>query len=225
MTIRQIMQLPRGTFREIKKNKNAGAVLEELERGRFSGICSISCRDHVSTLVLKSGKCILAEYETFKGDTALEHLLHALTDENIDTALSTLNEAQIQLALEFNPASRIKKTGQTLSISRKPGNAAGHVTQRPVVKKTSQTPPETNAPSPAAPKNPVKETSKSSGAAPAPVPKEDEIQPGGTLDDDSEIDLETLDSLNIDQMTDKIRDECKTMVKDLHLDHLMDKKD
>ncbi|MEN6396459.1 MAG: hypothetical protein ABFC78_08255 [Methanoregula sp.] len=219
------MQLPRGTFREIQKNQKAGTVLEELERELFSGICSISCRDTVSTLVLRSGKCILAEYDTFKGDTALEHLLTALTDENIDTALSTLTETQIQLSLEFNTTSRITKIGQTRSISRKPRHAAGQVTQRPVVRKSGPTPAGTNAPSHPAPKNPVKVIPKSSKTAPAPFPKEDEIPPGGTPDDDKEIDLETLDSLNIEQMTDKIRDECKIMVKNLHMDHLMDQKD
>ena len=96
------MQLPRGTFREIQKNQKTGVLLEELERGRFSGICSISCRDGVSTLVLKSGKCILAEYKTFKGDAALESLIQAIADDDIDAALSTLDEAQIQLSLEFN---------------------------------------------------------------------------------------------------------------------------
>ncbi len=122
------MQLPRGTFREIQKNQKTGDLLKELERGRFSGICSISCRDSISTLVLKSGTCILAEYNTFKGDAALEGLLQALTGEEIDAALSTLDEAQIQLSLEFNKSERITKTGRYLTgtpETRKPAGSSG----------------------------------------------------------------------------------------------------
>ncbi|MFY9982297.1 MAG: hypothetical protein WAK75_06995, partial [Methanoregula sp.] len=103
------MQLPRGTFREIQKNQKAGDLLAELERSRFSGICSISCREGICTLVLKSGKCILAEYTTSKGDAALESLLMSNAGEAIDAALSTLDEAQIQLSLEFNKSEKVIK--------------------------------------------------------------------------------------------------------------------
>lgn len=117
--IRKIMQLPRGTFREIQKKKKTEDLLTELERGRFSGICSISCPDGISTLVLKSGKCILAEYTTFKGDAALEFLHQALAGEDVDAALSTLDEAQIQLSMEFNKPERITKTGRVPPASQK----------------------------------------------------------------------------------------------------------
>ena len=110
------MQLPRGTFREIRKNQKTEDLLKELEQGGFSGICSISYRDHISTLVLKSGRCILVESDTFKGDAALEHLLYSISDGDIDAALSTLNEAQIQLSLEFNPAEQIKNTSSTTGV-------------------------------------------------------------------------------------------------------------
>ena len=326
------MQLPRGTFREIKKNQKTGDVLTELEQGRFSGICSISCQDGVSTLVLKSGKCILAEYETFKGDAALERLLHALADEDIDAALSTMDEAQIQISLEFNKAERIIKTRRTSPASQKPVNQPVHLAQRTITKKPGQTqetnlsppqetlsslaaqpqkmtprpladsknpingPPasirtatapvqkepeipasdnvqtdstlpaslkpvnqpvhpahrtitkktgqtqETNLSPPqetlstlvAQPqkmtprplvdsKNPVNGPPASIRTATAPVQKEPEIPASDNVQTDLDSDFDTIDSMNLNKVTDKIREECKTMVKNLHLDHLMDR--
>ena len=235
------MQLPRGTFREIQKHQKTGDVLEELARGRFSGICSISCREGISTLVLKSGKCILAEYNTFKGDAALEELVNDIATEDIDAALSTLNEAQIQLSLEFNKAERIIKTGLTSPAARKTVNPPVHPAHRPIVKKTGPIP-GTNPSFPrekvsplaaqsqkimprplAGPKNPINGPPASIRAATASVPKEPEIPANDTAQTNFESDIDTFDSMNLDQMTDKIKDDCKTMVKNLHLDHLMDR--
>ena len=36
-------------------------------------------------------------------------------------------------------------------------------------------------------------------------------------------DIATLDSMNIDDVTDKIRSDCKTMIKQLNLEHLTEK--
>lgn len=38
-----------------------------------------------------------------------------------------------------------------------------------------------------------------------------------------ETDLDTFDSMDFDNVTDKIRTDCKTMIKQLHLDHLMER--
>ena len=241
--IRKIMQLPRGTFREIQKKKKTEDLLTELERGRFSGICSISCPDGISTLVLKSGKCILAEYTTFKGDAALEFLHQALAGEDVDAALSTLDEAQIQLSMEFNKPERITKTGRVPPASQKtvhlPPVPPAH---QSVVKKTGTAPeqnlsptkeeaptlvahsPESTPRTFAAPKNAIKGSPTAPiKAAAVPVKKEQEIPATETTQTDFENDLDTLNSMNLDQMSDKMRDECKTMVKHLRLDHLMDK--
>jgi hypothetical protein len=239
--IRVIMQLPRGTFREIQKNLKTGDLLIDLERGKFSGICNISCRDSISTLVLKSGKCILAEYNTFKGDAALEGLLQALANEDIDAALSTLNEAQIQLSLEFNKSERITKTGRTSPAPQKPASLPVSPVHRSMERKpdpapvANHSPPHENWSNPAAqpdkmtprhlagPKNPSNGPPASIRAAPAPVPKKREIPETDAAQNSSENTFDTLDSMNLDQVTDKIRDDCKTMVKNLHLDHLMDR--
>jgi hypothetical protein len=235
------MQLPRGTFREIQKNLKTGDLLIDLEKGKFSGICSISCRDSISTLVLKSGKCILAEYNTFKGDAALEGLLQTLSDEDIDAALSTLNEAQIQLSLEFNKSERITKTGHNSPAPRKPANPPVYPVHRSMERKpgpapvANHTPPHENWSNPAAqpakmtprplagPKNSSNGPPASIRTAPAPVPKKRGIPERDAAQNSSDNAFDTLDSMNLDQVTNKIRDDCKTMVKNLHLDHLMDR--
>ena len=38
-----------------------------------------------------------------------------------------------------------------------------------------------------------------------------------------ETDLDTFDTMDFDNVTDKIRTDCKTMIKQLHLDHLMER--
>jgi hypothetical protein len=240
-TIREIMQLPRGTFREIQKNQKTTDLLAELERSRFSGICSISCRDGICTLVLKTGKCILAEYSTSKGDAALESLLGPLANEAVDAALSTLDEAQIQLSLEFNKAERVVKNPRAPPVPQKTVHSPAPPASRVLAKKTGQgpasysSPPSDGAPTLAArspektsrplagPKNPVSVPPPSFRAEKTPHYKQPAIPEKGPGKTDFENDLDTLDTMNLDQVTDKIRDECKTMVKHLRLDHLMDK--
>ena len=38
-----------------------------------------------------------------------------------------------------------------------------------------------------------------------------------------EKDIDTFDTMDLDNVTDKIRNDCKTMIKQLHLDHLMER--
>ena len=38
-----------------------------------------------------------------------------------------------------------------------------------------------------------------------------------------EKDIDTFDSMDLDNVTDKIRNDCKTMIKQLHLEHLMER--
>jgi len=106
------MQLPRGTFREIRKSETIGEILTELERTKFSGICSISSGSGTGTLVLKSGKCILVKFHGKSGDTGWDELQKNLFEE-VDAALSSLDEAQVQLSLEFNKACRLVR-GESL---------------------------------------------------------------------------------------------------------------
>ena len=105
------MQLPRGTFREIRKSVAIESLLHELDGEKFSGIANISSQSLVGTLVFKAGKCILVKVGNSRGDTGWDEVQKAGSEE-VDAALSVLGDAQIELALEFNKPCRILKSGK-----------------------------------------------------------------------------------------------------------------
>jgi hypothetical protein len=260
------MQLPRGTFREIKKGELISSILDELKRNNFSGICSISSTPVSGTLVFKSGQCILAKIHHKSGDGALEELLK-MSDHAVDAALSSLDEPQVQLALEFNKACRIIKGGKTPSAtshqSQKPTPAAHN---EPAVKPhapphtptaTVRPNPFSHKPAPAAspairpsssfttPQEPAKKiipppqaravvthptSSPEQPSQPkSPLPLSAEPKTPAETEDSAhasssfEKDIETFDSLDLENVTDKIRNDCKTMIKQLQLEHLMER--
>ena len=90
----------------------------ELERTKFSGICSISSGPGKGTLVFRKGRCILAKFLGKQGDTGWDEL-QKIPGVEVDAALSTLDEAQIQLSLEFNKACRIVKAGKSGTSTRR----------------------------------------------------------------------------------------------------------
>ena len=102
------MQLPRGTFREIRKNVAIESLLQELEGEKFSGVANISSPSRTGTLVFKAGKCILVKIQNSRGDAGWDEIQNA-GNEEVDAALSLLGDAQIDLALEFNKPCRILK--------------------------------------------------------------------------------------------------------------------
>ena len=241
------MQLPRGTFREIRKNEAAGSILLELERTRFSGICSISSGPGKGTLVFREGKCILAKFLGKQGDTGWDELQNILGVE-VDAALSSLDEAQIQLSLEFNKACRIVKAGKTgrqapASLPRHghAGTIRHHTGEKslPVSHFAAPAAPVKPVPEPSAPqevpllpeetslpatspsllsrKTPAPEAGPAHGIPDVGLPAPD---PGASSFD---MDIDTLDSMDMENVTEKIRKDCKTMIKQLHLEHLMER--
>ena len=105
------MQLPRGTFREIRKSVAVESLLNALDGEKFSGIANISSPSLTGTLVFKAGKCILVKIRNSRGDTGWDEIQKA-GNEEVDAALSLLDDAQIGLALEFNKPCRILKSGK-----------------------------------------------------------------------------------------------------------------
>jgi hypothetical protein len=99
------MQLPRGTKRYIKKGTKLEDILEDLQLSKFTGICTISRGPLNGSIVYKSGKLILAEFQSFVGDTAWDEL-QKIAGENVDVAVSTMDDTQIELSLEFNKSAR-----------------------------------------------------------------------------------------------------------------------
>ena len=237
------MQLPRGTFREIQKNQKAREILMELERSRFSGICSISCPDGICTLVFNTGKCILAEYNSARGDAALESLLAGGAGEDVDAALSTMDETQIRLSLEFNKTEKVVRGPRPQEKATPPPAQPVPPAPRILAKKAGPAPVAGTTPpgsevtrlvTRSAEKTPRQHLTRPMNTVTVPpsslraekITVEKEIIPHAKENGQQgafENDLDMLDTMNLDQMKSKIRDECKTMVKHLRLDHLMDK--
>jgi hypothetical protein len=249
------MQLPRGTFREIRKGETIESILLDLERSKFSGISSISFPNGTGTLVLKGGKCILVKFLGKSGDAGWDELQknHA---EEVDAALSSLDEAQIQLSLEFNKACRLIKGGKS---TPEPARPSAHPMQEPARKPAPPihaSPPLTAprpAPRPAVPApgvtrptSPIQSPSvpepkgpslfqrPAMPAPPAPSapgqPAKENISTRASEPEKAEnagssfeSDIDTFDTMDLDNVTDKIRNDCKTMIKQLHLDHLMER--
>jgi hypothetical protein len=244
------MQLPRGTFREIKKNVTIESLLVEIEHAKFSGISNISAETISGTLVFKTGKCILVKFQNKQGDRGWDELRKAAQEE-VDVALSSLDEAQIQLSLEFNKSCRLITSVKPGSpVPQKPSAPASVLLQpKPQPKPAAAVPHPHHASVPvmAAPA-PEQKTATLQGPPPhppaglqppAPVPQPPHVQvhrrevpkqtaeepnPEDTAESSSfDDDIDTFDTLDLDNVTDKIRNDCKTMIKDLNLDHLLDR--
>jgi hypothetical protein len=267
------MQLPRGTFREIKKNESVESILLELERTRFSGICSISSGSNMGTLVFKAGRCILVKFLGKQGDAGWDELQKILGDE-VDAALSTLDEAQVQLSLEFNKASRIVKGGSIGQPHQAPAPLPRHEHREAAPHEPAKKP--LAVPHPAAPSAPAKAVLKPAAAPAAPAPRPTapqkvppvpehkplavpaqaapagaatkpasqtppsqrmpvpKAEPPKDIPDEGrhapgpgassfDADIDTFDTMDLENVTDKIRNDCKTMIKQLHLEHLMER--
>ncbi|MFA4825317.1 MAG: hypothetical protein WC593_09190 [Methanoregula sp.] len=176
------MRLPRGTFLTIKKSEPISSIIDEFVGTKFSGICDFSSGLVNGTLVFRSGTCILARILDTSGDEAWDEL-QKMSHQEADAALSSLDETQVQLALEFNEECRIIKAVIT-------------------------------APSAATP--------------PLPDPLQEPKNPAELKDTPPETssfekDIDTFNMLDIDDVTEKIRNDCKTMIKQLHLEHLMER--
>ena len=252
------MQLPRGTFLTIKRSTKVGDLLAELQDMKFTGICSISFGQAVGTIVFKSGKRILAEYKDTLGDAASEELQKNI-GEKVDASLSTLNEAQIQLSLEFNKTCLIIKGGKA---ENSPLHAIPLTDQHTGIKPFMNTPkqaqisaskppekpgipptitvnkPVTNEPVHASelPKiisdahlkkaahKPLAAVQQKSQIYP-PISDEMKHKDAALLQADTESssfekDIETFETMDVDTITNKIRGECKTLIKQLQLEHL-----
>ena len=189
------MQLPMGNFLEIKKTELISSILNEIERTKFSGVCHISSKTVSGTLVFESGKCILAKLQHKSGVEAWDELLK-MSNHKIDATFSDLDEAQFERAFEINKAYRIiKSVNTTPSASHEPQN--------------NKTPAHANS------QIRVHEPQEPEQSA------QTKEHPQDTSSFDQDID--TFDKLDINHVTDKIRNDCKTIVRQLDLEHLMER--
>ncbi len=188
------MQLPRGNLREIKTAGLISSILCEIERTKFSGICYISSGMVSGTVIFESGKCILAEIQHKSGDEAWNELLK-MSNYKVDAEFSNLDDAQVLGVLELNKECGIINAGSTIPSAE-------------------QQPQKFTAPADAATQIPVQQPQEPEKSAHREEPPQDSSS--------FEQDIDTFDTLDIDNVTDKIRNDCKTIVRQLNLEHLME---
>lgn len=108
------MQLPRGAFRDIKKEISLESLLAELKEASFSGYCKIASEKISATIVLRKGVIILAHSGEERGDAALAAIV-IRRGEDVDAVLHDLNDTQVDLTLEFNPSDRVQEPLKAIS--------------------------------------------------------------------------------------------------------------
>ncbi|HVP95013.1 MAG TPA: hypothetical protein VMS89_07575 [Methanoregulaceae archaeon] len=208
------MQLPRGSFHAIKRGIVLHSLLDEMERSEFSGYCTISYDTVNFTLVLHSGTYILAEYGKTEGDAAWLKIRDLLT-KKVDAALTALSDPQLRLCIEFNSkAELLEPVRRPRHHEVKPAHlqvrSGALANQEPRRAKIPEKPVSTR-------EKQVNEVVKSQEITRNKNPGEnDEVE---MIDRD----LGSLDDMNIDEMTKKIRESCMVTVEKLHLDHLIQK--
>ncbi|MDD1720100.1 MAG: hypothetical protein LUQ25_08585 [Methanoregulaceae archaeon] len=175
-------------------------LLENLGKTAFSGSCTFTLEGHAGSVVTKDGRVVLATLGHKSGNTAVEEIL-AHSDREIDAALSLLSPAQLKLATEFNQNARVTEPagGKKHTRERKPHPEE----ERPIGQ----------------PPGSHKTAGEMRGQKPAqdvqPGPAEDGM-PGTAVSD-----LDALDSIDLESMTEKIRDNCRNTIRQLHLDYLL----
>jgi hypothetical protein len=252
------MQLPRGTFRYIKKDMKLGGILDELQLMKFSGICTISFGSAQGSLVFKSGKRILAEFRNIAGDAAWDEFQKIL-GQKVDASVSTMDDTQIELSLEFNKSCRIGKGGKSeqsphspakidhVMIKKSPLVSSGEApvtpaksTQKPQIKEKPVLHPSVifetlHIPDPPrAPENKFSPHADITLTIPQQSPEqnpgekkrlEDEARVSADIESRSfESDIDAIESMDVEIITSKIRGECKTLIKQLRLDHLTERR-
>jgi hypothetical protein len=184
------MQLPRGTFYGIRKDTTIPSLLSEAAQSRFTGSILISSREGSLCLVIQRGQVILAEYRHLVGDLALQEIQQH-TGSQVDAELTTLNEVQMNLALEFN---------RGYSVTPVPGSSVFFGKKESVI--------------PEAGKRPL----FASGIG-APTPRR--ITDPADLDLLVNGDLEALDRIDLEKIAGKMRISAVTIANKLELDHLV----
>jgi hypothetical protein len=206
-----MMQIPRGTFRDLKKGIRLESLLEGMKEESFSGYCKIVSGKASGLLVFNGGIVILAHSGEFQGDTAFAAIGH-WGDAGVDAVLHTLSATQIQLSLEFNPSARVN------------GGLDGPFRKQSGPHKTARAPPETAK---------IPEKSR-----PVPAPSSHDTtedprdtmrnrhQESGQRDDDASSlllqELDTLDAMDLQSIAEKFKENCRQMIEKLELEYLLD---
>ena len=111
------MQIPRGTFRALKRGCSLPALIQELRDSAFTGFCRIARGSGSITLVFEKGTIRLAKYDALEGDAALERIFQSGL-VTVDAVLHDLSPVQLDLAMEFSPLSVVKTGVEGLSTDQ-----------------------------------------------------------------------------------------------------------
>ncbi len=236
-----MMQLPRGTFRSMEKGERLGGLLKKLGSDQFSGVCSIVCEGHTIEIVLEKGRVSLASCDDLSGDDAMR-VIDGLMERPFDASISELTPTQLKLSREFNEAFIVRNslTAEKSILPPQPNKdeiipAAGktplqkpeYESQTVIPARHQRKPQDQDASKVQAAKSEKDSFPKGSVTSTATFNEalfetgEENInspERGYTLDD---LDLKALDSMDLDVMSRKIRDNCKLMVERLHLGYLV----
>jgi hypothetical protein len=101
------MELPRGRFLSVVRNTIVSFLFEDLSDTLFTGYCVITGDQGHAVIVLEKGSIVLAEYNDYKGNSALEGLRSSL-NMPVNAQLNELSDLQLKLALEFNSGCRVR---------------------------------------------------------------------------------------------------------------------
>jgi hypothetical protein len=226
------MKLPRGTFHSIKKGILFRSLLDEMEKTRFTGYCTVSWGIDTCTLVLNSGIYILADFDKSEGEPAWQKM-QKLLELTVDASLTSLNTIQLELAREFNPhatlpsfvrksPNRQVRTGiSSPGIRKRDEIQITNVADAPPVHQKKQV----------RPGDTIRESTHKLPANKGPSPVTTGA-PGDQLANDTQPDenytnidrdLEALDNMDLDEMTKKMRENFKVTIENLNLDHLIEK--
>lgn len=242
------MQLPRGSFHANKKGIRLVQLLKDLSGEGFTGYCILIRRQLSATLVLKGGVPILASSGTLMGEEAVG-VIRNLGEGDIDASISILTDSQLRLALEFNPSARLGKEQLKTRVARhegldqdnrpvivpSSGTVRGVLEEDAAVNRVDRTRPAVESgiirareggestgsgsvtPVRAAMGTVTEEISHGNILNPGqPVDLVPEETPGSLV----EHELEALEAMDLEAMCNRIRENCRTTVKGLKLDHL-----
>ncbi|HUU75042.1 MAG TPA: hypothetical protein VMW63_03020 [Methanoregulaceae archaeon] len=221
------MQLPRGTFRTLKRGISLNSLADELRKERFTGYCTISYLDKKIILVFRNGTILLAGYDAMVGDAAWDQIVTLDVKDIVDAALSSLSEVQVDLALEFNTNARILQdpvtvTSSPLSKSKKEIQNVHHEAPKAVDARSIE------REGVVAGVNPGQSGVESSVIGRHTDPDQNYVQsPQITARDEFNIlhkELEALEAMDLESMNEKIRNNCMVMIRKLHLEHLIESK-
>jgi hypothetical protein len=214
------MQIPRGTFRTLKRGCNLFTLIQELHDSAFNGFCKSVHGSSSITLVFKNGNIHLAEYDALEGDAALERLFQNGTI-TVDAVLHDLSSVQLDLAVEFNPSSVVKSERIGISAVQQGGHGTigdnhgispNHL--RTDVKKEQPD-----------------HRSRLVHTTPHNIPREQHRAKSGipiahtTDDDDASLlsrELDALVAMDIESMAAKFRADYRLMMQRLELEHLIE---